>query len=310
MTGALVLPIASVAVTVNVCAPSDRPFCAPAQGVSAPSSLQTGVRSFVVTAKVDEVSWTVVPSAGPPAIVTVGGVASTVQVRVCGVLELPIASTPRTENVCVPSASAGTCVESCVHVASGTLSTVQTRVPSLVVTPKSAVRTFVVEFWAGPPVRCTMGGVVSTTQPRTAGVVSTLPEGSTARTVSCQVPFAVRLGNVRLGGQAENEPRLPGPSSRHSNVASGSLVAENELKAAVVELVVDPCAGLPLITVSCGPRTSLNHRSACRFWKIWNLQSVGLLKSPGTGCGSQLMNQRRRCPSSGRTASRVWTPPC
>jgi hypothetical protein len=58
-------------------------------------------------------------------------------------------------------------------------------------------------------------------------------------------------------GQVENEPTLPGGSSRHWNVASGSLAAENDVKLALVEPVVEPCAGPPLIAVSCGPVESL-----------------------------------------------------
>ena len=148
----------------------------------------------------------------------------------------------------------------------------QTSVPSLVDTPRSAVGVAVVEPSTGPLVTAA-GGVVSTTQVRAAGVVSTLPDGSTARTVSCQVPFCVRPLNVApFFGHEANVPTLPGGSSRHWKVASGSLAAENEVNCAVVEPVVELWAGPPVIAVSCGPVVSVNHRSARRFSKIWNSQ--------------------------------------
>jgi hypothetical protein len=165
-------------------------------------------------------------------------------VRVIGALELPTASTPRTENVCWRSSSPDTCTVGGAQEASVAPSSVQTRLPSLVDTPKSAAVVLVVEPSVGPLRMWTTGGVVSTFQVRTAGVVSTLPDGSTARTLSCHVPFWARLLNVApFFGHAPNAPMLPGGSSRHWNVASGSLGAENDVKVADVWPVVLPLVG-------------------------------------------------------------------
>src|SRR6478752_3100256 len=86
----------------------------------------------------------------------------------------------------------------------------------------------------GPPLSEVVGGVVSTVQDREAGVVSTFPDGSTARTVRVQVPFWVRLLNVApFFGHEANEPTLPGGSSLHWKVASGSEVALKLVKLAL-----------------------------------------------------------------------------
>src|SRR4051812_44589171 len=96
-----------------------------------------GVLSSVITVNAALVAF-VLP-VGPPEIVTVGGVVSTVQARESGALWLPTASTPTTVKVCRPSASAGTCTVGGVQGVSGVPSSVQVRVPSLVDTLKSAV---------------------------------------------------------------------------------------------------------------------------------------------------------------------------
>ena len=166
---------------------------------------------------------------GPPVIVVSGAVVSTVNVRVAGVgSTLPAASSARTRNVYVPSAS-GPSVR-------GEVQARRCRSPAGAVEPALERRArlagerergdaFVI-VPVGPRVIVVSGAVVSTVNVRVAGVGSTLPAASVARTENVYVPSA---SEPRIRGEVHDAyvPVVaPGPSSVHSNVAPVS-VAEN-----------------------------------------------------------------------------------
>ena len=75
----------------------------------------------------------------------------------------------------------------------------------------------------GPPVIVVSGAVVSTVNERDAGVASTLPAASVARTMNVYAPSASEP-RIRGDVHGPNVPTAaPGPSRRHSNVAFASL---------------------------------------------------------------------------------------
>src|SRR4051812_6103855 len=98
------LPTVSVALTWKLCAPTATVTLVGLVQVenAAPSRLQAKVAlSSAVNVNVAVVAPG--PFEGPELSVVCGGVVSIVQVRAIKALWLPAASSPRTENVCVPS---------------------------------------------------------------------------------------------------------------------------------------------------------------------------------------------------------------
>ena len=127
---------------------------------------------------------------GPLTIVVSGGVVSTVQAYVAGVgSTLPAASTARTASVWLPWPSP-VYVTGSVHATNGPPSRLHSYVTGLSFEEKSNVA--VVEFVAagGPLTIVVSGGVPSTVHVRDAGVGSTLPAASTARTSKVCEPSA------------------------------------------------------------------------------------------------------------------------
>ena len=147
---------------------------------------------------------------GPVEMVVSGAVVSTVHARDAGVPStLPCASSARTRRVCEPSASelydAGE-----VQAPQAPPSSLHSNVPASSAPSVNAAEVLVV-VPVGPPVSVVCGAVASTVQVRDAGVASTLPTPSLARTSSVCEP-SVRPGNE---GEAEHEAH-DAPSSRHS----------------------------------------------------------------------------------------------
>ena len=137
----------------------------------------------------------------------------------------------------------------------------------------------------GPPVIVVSGAVVSTVNDRDAGVASTLPAASVARTRNVYTPSA---SEPRMRGdvQGPNEPTAaPGPSSRHSNVEPASV--EENVNVALLTLIVP--VGPPVIVVSGAVVSTVNERVAGR--------RVGVAR----GCrsrGPRTCTRRRRAPCS------------
>ena len=177
----------------------------------------------------------VIVPVGPVSIVVFGAAVSTVKVREAGVgSTLPAVSRARTSNVCAPCARF---VYACgdVHGANAALSRRHSNVePGLVDGERERRRRVVGR--AGRAARDR--GVrddVSTVNVREAGVASTLPAASMARTRNVYVPStsgpSVR-GEVQLTYVPVAEP---GPSRRHSKRRAGLAGGERELRRSRVD---------------------------------------------------------------------------
>ena len=185
-----VFPAASVARTWKVCSPSASALrtCGLVHEANVPSSsLHSNVAvSFAEKAKVASVAR--VDTLGPESIVVSGAAVSTVKLRLAASPVFPAASVARTSNVCAPSASTSV-VCSDVQAANGAVSTRQSRLaPGSLANANVGVASFVRP--AGPPVMATVGATVSTVKLRLAGVASTLPAASVARTSKVCAPSA------------------------------------------------------------------------------------------------------------------------
>ena len=177
------------------------------------------------------------PLAGPELIVTAGAMVSTVIARLTTGPMLPIGSIARTSKVWAPSdrpvwekgevqvVNAAGLVESKRHW--------KVAVPSVELKVQLALLT-VMKPLAGPELIVTAGATVSTVIVRVAGVASTLPAGSMARTSKVCEPS---LRPMKLPGELQvvNAAGLV-ESIRHWNVAvpSGELKAQLALAVAMV----------------------------------------------------------------------------
>ena len=217
-------PAASVARTSKVCAPSasdavvsgveHEPHAPPSTrhsklepGWSAENA-NVGVASFV-------------GPDGPLSIVVSGAAVSTVKLRDAGVgSTLPAGSVARTSKVWAPSAS-DVVVSGVVHEPQAPPSTRQSKLEPGWLAEKANVG--VVSFVGpeGPLSIVVCGAAVSTVKLREAGVASTFPARSVARTSNVCAPSA---SDPVVSG-VEHEPHAP-PSTRHSNVEPASS-AEN-----------------------------------------------------------------------------------
>ena len=174
---------------------------------------------------------------GPAVIVVSGGTVSIVKVRLAGVgSTFPAASRARTSNVYVPSASAPTLCGDVHAVNAAAFS----RHSNVAPTSEPNVNT------GGPPASSVVfGAVVSIVNVRLAGVWSTFPAASRARTSNVYVPSAsapTSCGDVHAVNAAA--------SSRHSNVAPASELNVNT-------------GGPPASNVVCGAAVStVNERVA------------------------------------------------
>ena len=110
----------------------------------------------------------------------------------------------------------------------------------------------------GPPVIVVSGAAVSTVNDRDAGVASTLPAASVARTRNVYAPSA---SEPRMRGDVHgpNVPTAaPGPSRRHSNVEPASELVN--VNVAVLTLIGP--VGPPVIVVSGAAVSTVNARVA------------------------------------------------
>ena len=247
-----VLPAVSVACTANVCAPALTVNAVPdvhAANVP-PSREHWNVEPALSLEKANTVEVAFVNAAGLVVMVVLGGVPSTVQVRVAAAPTLPAASVATTETVWLPSASEETAYED-RHVVA--------RAPSreqVVVADSFTVNVTVPERLEvtplGPPVIVTTGAVVSTVHDQVAGLGSVLPEVSVARTANVCGPAATvkEMPDTQVANAA--------PSCEHWNVEP-ALVLVNE-NAAVVAFV--KAAGLAVMVVSGTAESTVHVRVA------------------------------------------------
>ena len=151
---------------------------------------------------------------GPLSIVVSGAAVSTVKLRDAGVAStLPAVSVARTSNVCAPSASdAVVCGE--LQEAHAPASTRHSNVEPAWLDENANVGVASFVGPDGPLSIVVCGAAVSTVKLRDAGVASTLPAGSVARTSKVWAPSAERRGGVGVELQEAQAP----PSTRHSNV--------------------------------------------------------------------------------------------
>ena len=211
---------------------------------------------------------------GPPVIVVSGAAVETVKLRVAAVASvLPAASRARTLNVYVPSASGPTARGDVQATYVPTVEPGPSRrhsnveLGSVLVNSNDGDALLVVPV--GPAVIVVSGATVSTVNARDAGVGSTLPTASIARTKNVYAPLAVVVyacGDVHVGVRALAGAACPGGTG---NVEPTS-VPENRNDCAVVLTVPD---GPPLIVVSGGP--------------------VSTEKLRGGGCGIRRPGQHR-----------------
>src|ERR1043166_1926646 len=170
---------------------------------------------------------------------TTGGVVSIVQWN-DAVEALPTMSVARTVKLWAPSARLAV-VNSEVHAANAPPSTSQANaaVASPELNPNVPVAVF--DSAAGLEVIITDGGVASTVQLLVAGVGSTRPEVSRARTAKLCAP------SPRVNARGEVQAANAAPSSEHCSVAVGSGEWNANVTSAAV---VEPAAGPEVITVS------------------------------------------------------------
>jgi len=160
---------------------------------------------------------------------------------------LPAPSTARTRKVCDPAPSP-VYVCGLVHAANGAASRLHSKVAPVVSDVKSKVAVVSFVGPAGADVIVVSGAVVSTVQVRVAGVGSTFPAISAARTSKVWLPSESALYAFGLE-HGENGA----PSSLHSKLDPGSL--EVNVNAAAVALVGS--AGPEPIVVSGAVRSTI-----------------------------------------------------
>jgi hypothetical protein len=166
---------------------------------------------------------------GPPVMSVFGVVVSTTNVCVAGVASVfPAASVARTSKVWLPSFRTAV-VNGEAHVANAAPSTRHWNVDPGSVAVNVNVGVLSLPGLSAPAVIVVFGAVVSIVKVWDAGVASTLPAASIARTSKAWMPSA-RAAVVSGDVQAANTA----PSTRHWKLAPASLV---KLKVGVVSLV-------------------------------------------------------------------------
>jgi hypothetical protein len=211
-----VLPAASLARTWNWCVPTPSPVYVVGD-VQAAKAAVSRAHSNVAPASLEKVNVAlvlVVVAGGLSPIVVSGAVVSTVIARLAGLMSvLPAAYVARTSKVWAPSVSAAVvCGE--VQAAKGAASTRHWKLE-----PGSLEIAYVgVLSVVGPESIVVCGAVVSTVIARLAGLPSTYPAASLARTSKVCAPSA-RTAVVCGDVQAVKAP----VSTRHWKLAPGSL---------------------------------------------------------------------------------------
>jgi hypothetical protein len=208
--------------------------------------------------------------------VVAGPVVSTVHVEDAGALVFPTASVPWTRNVCEPS-TRPVYVFGLVQIANAAPSSEHWNVvASAELNVNVALE--LADGLLGELLIATVGGVLSTNQVNVAGVASTFPAPSFARTVKVCVPCARPVYAFGLV-QAANASA----SSLHSNIAVES--GDANTKVAVLALVPSGGVWVPLLTgpdeiVVSGAVVSIVHvklageastfaaASFARTWKV------------------------------------------
>src|SRR5688572_4047664 len=236
-------PAASLARTLNRCAPRFRPDAVngDAHGANAALSMRhsnVDARSLEENLHVGVRS--VVRPAGPRTIVVLGGVVSILKARAAGAgSALPAGSTARTSKPCAPSASAGV-TNTGVQPVNGAPSRRHSNRAPASREAKAKRCTAARETPSGPAVIVVSGATVSTVIERLAGVASRLPAGSIATAWITWAPSASG-GVVKVRPHAANgapstrhSKSVPGSSAASTNAGVGSLIAPEGPDATVV----------------------------------------------------------------------------
>src|SRR6201999_2677108 len=213
------LPAASIARTRNECAPTARPLSARGDvqaAYAALSSEHSNVEPTSVAVNANDAVVAFVLAGGVVPIVVFGAAVSIVHVYVSGEPSgLPNGAIARTRNVCVPALSPVR-LRGDVHRANGALSSEHWNVEPTSFEVNANVAEVSSVGFGGWLVMSVSGGVASRTfHVREAGVSSTLPAASTARTRSVWSPYVrpeICSGEEQLSNAAL--------SSEHSNSAS------------------------------------------------------------------------------------------
>ncbi|XSF08636.1 hypothetical protein VZP55_30365 [Myxococcus faecalis] len=187
------LPALSRARTASVWLPWDRLLNVAGEVHAAnvpPSRLHSKSAGVSVEVKANVALFEFVVPVGPEVMLVSGATVSTVQVRLAGVAsKLPAASTARTCKVWLPCDKPGK-VTGSVHAAKGAPSSEHWYVTASSLELKSNVALALFVRPLGPLTMVVSGATVSTTQVRLAGVGSTLPAASRARTWNVWEPWA------------------------------------------------------------------------------------------------------------------------
>src|SRR5215210_7420913 len=207
---------------------------------------------------------------GPLSMVVFGAAVSTVKPRDAGVgSTFPAGSVARTSNVWAPSVSDAV-VSGVEHELHAPASTRHSKLEPAWSAENANVGVASFVRPAGPLSIVVSGAAVSTVKPRDAGVGSTLPAKSVARTSNVCAPSA--SGAVVSGAE---QPLQAPPSTRHSNVVPSS--SEEKPNVGVVSFVAP--AGPESIVVSGGLLSTAKTRwageasvfpagSIARTWKV------------------------------------------
>ena len=243
---------------------------------------------------------------GPLSIVVCGAAVSTVKLRDAGVgSTLPAGSVARTSNVWAPSASeAVVSGRACRRPTRRRRRGTRRSSPAwLAENANVGVASFVGP--EGPLSIVVCGAAVSTVKLRDAGVGSTLPAGSVARTSNVWAPSA---SDAVVSGDA-HEPQAP-PSTRHSNVEPASS-AENPNVG--VASFVGPDGPLSIVVLRRG---RVDREAARRRRRVDVAGRVGRAHLEGVravgqrrgGLGRRARTPRRRRRPGTRTSSRPRRP--
>ena len=234
------LPTASNARTENVCAPSPSPEYdfGEAQLVHAPeSSLHSNKPDSVPENPNDAAAVATVPF-GPLEIEVSGATVSTDQLRVAGVAStFPTASVARAESECPPSPSAEYDFGEAQASQSPASSLHSNEPDSVAESPNDAAAVATVPL--GPLVIDVSGATVSTAHVRDAGVASTLPSASIARTENVCAPSPspeYDFGEAQLVHAPESSLHSKEPDSVAENPNDAAAVATVPFGPLVIEV--------------------------------------------------------------------------
>ena len=135
-----------------------------------------------------------------------------------------------------------------------------------------------------------VGGVASTSHVQVAGLASTFPAGSVARTSKACVPSASAASVSGLAHACQ-----PPPSSRHSNVEPVSF----ELKERSGEPTFDGSPGVPSSVVSGGVRSTVTVTTSLALWPVRSTATASSARLPSAGSGQSTVNGAAEAVASG-----------